>query len=376
MSAAVDWKSVREQFPPLAKFTYLNTATYGHTPRRAVAAMMAHLAHRDELACADFLSWFDDMDVLRADLGRLVGCAAGDVTFLPTAASALSLMIGGIDWQAGDRIVTLAHEFPNNVYYPALLGDRGVEFVETPWERFWDEIAQPRTRLVALSSVSYITGFRAPLEEIARELDRRGILFYVDGTQSVGALRMNVSAFEPAMMAVDSYKWLLTPNGASFAYVHPRVRQWLKPAVVGWRSHHDWRAVDSLHRGAPEFSAAAEKYEGGMIAFPVLYALHEVVRMVLELGPEAIETRTMGLADELRARLRAMGATVLHEGAPIIAARFPAGAYPEASAMARALRERGVHVSARHGNLRISPHFYNDEGDLEKFEAVVRAIRS
>ena len=83
---------------------------------------------------------------------------------------------------------------------------------------------------------------------------RSGILFYVDGTQSVGALRMDVSAFEPSMMAVDAYKWMLTPNGAGFAYVHPRVCQWLPPSVIGWRSHHEWRSVDSLHTGAPEFS--------------------------------------------------------------------------------------------------------------------------
>jgi len=253
----IDWSKVRAEFPALARRAYLNTATYGQTPRAAAAAIQAHLARRDERACADFLDWFDEADLLRAQLGRLIGCGARDIAFLPTASAALSLLVGGIDWAPGDRVVTLANEFPNNLYYPALLAGRGVQFVETPWERFWNEIAAPRTRLVAISTVSYITGFRAPLEEIASELDRRGILFYVDGTQSVGALRMNVASFEPAMMAVDAYKWMLTPNGAGFVYVHPRVRQWLAPAVIGWRSHHDWRAVDSLHTGAPEFSEAA-----------------------------------------------------------------------------------------------------------------------
>ena len=253
-----------------------------------------------------------------------------------------------------------------NLYYPALLGGRGVGFVETPWESFWDEIAKPGVRLVALSSVSYITGFRPPLDDIARELNRRNILFYVDGTQSVGALQIDVSSFEPAMMAVDAYKWMLTPNGAGFVYVHPRVREWLKPAVIGWRSHHDWRSVDNLHTGAPEFSTSAEKYEGGMLPFPLLYTLQEVIRLMRDIGPDRIERRVMGLADALRARLRAMGAIVLHEGAPIIAARFPSG-FPEASIMARRLKERGVLVSARHGNLRISPHFYNDASDLDRF---------
>ncbi len=366
-----DWSALRAEFPALAsrERTYLNTATYGQTPRAAVAAMEAHLARRDERACADFLSWFDDADALRSDIGLLIGCEARDVTFLPTASAALSLLMAGIDWQAGDRVVTLQNEFPNNVYYPALLGeDRGVEFVETDWDGFYAALT-PRTRLVALSTVSYITGFRAPLAEIARELDRRGILFYVDGTQSVGALRMNVQEFAPAMMAVDAYKWMLTPNGAGFAYVHPRVRQWLKPVVVGWRSHWDWRAVDNLHMGAPEFSETAERYEGGMLPFPLLYAMHAVVRLMLDAGPAAIEQRVMTLADDLRARLRRAGADVLHEGAPIVAAR----GFADASALARQLREAGVLVSARHGNLRVSTHFYNDAADLDRFERVLRA---
>jgi cysteine desulfurase / selenocysteine lyase len=143
------------------------------------------------------------------------------------------------------------------------------------------------------------------------------------------------------------------------------VRQWLQPAVIGWRSHHDWRSVDNLHTGAPEFSATAEKYEGGMLPFPLLYTLREVVRMMRELSPEAIERRVTTLADNLRGRLRKLGAEVLHEGAPIVAGRFPSG-FPDASTLARRLKERGVLVSARHGNLRISTHFYNNEADLDR----------
>lgn len=373
---ATDWAHLRAEFPALAPHhhrTYLNTATYGQTPRAATAAIMAHLAHRDELACSDFLSWFNDADRLRGSIGRLIGCSGDDIAYLPTAAAALSLMIGGIDWRAGDRVVTLDYEFPNNLYYPALLGGRGVEFVEAPWGRFLEEATHPRTRLVAISSVSYITGFRAPLAAIAAELERRGTIFYVDGTQSVGALRMDVGEFRPAMMCVDAYKWMLTPNGAGFVYVDPKAREWLQPAVVGWRSHHDWRSVDNLHTGAPAFSAAAEKYEGGMIPFGLLAGLEKVVDLMLEIGPETIEARVLALAADLRHRLARFGATVVHDNSQIVAARFPAG-WPEASTLARRLRERGVMVSARHGHVRISVHFYNDEGDLDRLRAALEGM--
>jgi selenocysteine lyase/cysteine desulfurase len=336
---------------------------------------MRHFERRDRFACTDFLEWFDDADRIRATLGRLIGCQADDIAFFVSASSALSLLLGGWDWKPGDRVVTLKDEFPNNLYYPALLGERGVEFVETEWEGFWDALT-PATRLVAMSTVNYTNGLRPPVEQIAARLRERGILLYLDGTQSVGALRVDVSALEPAMFAVNSYKWMLTPNGASFAYVHPAIRERLQPNVIGWRSHYDWRSVDSLHHGVPQFSPKAEKYEGGMLAFPSIYALGASADMMLELGMDRIERRVLELACGLRTRLRSAGARLLYDESPdfespIVAARFDGR---DASTLAKRLNEGRIAVSARHGNLRVSVHFYNNEQDLDRFAAGVRAL--
>ncbi len=118
---SVDWAAVRIEFPALADWTYLNTATFGQLPRRATEAVAAHFAHRDELACQDFLSWFDDAWRLREKIGRLIHCTADDIAFVPNASTALGLLLSGIDWRPGDRVVTLAHEFPNNLYAPGVL---------------------------------------------------------------------------------------------------------------------------------------------------------------------------------------------------------------------------------------------------------------
>src|ERR1700754_847215 len=106
------WPAVRAQFPALVNWTYLNAATFGHLPVRATQAVAAHFAHRDELACADFMSYFDDADRLRLKLGRLFNAAASDFFFIPNTSFALSTLLHGVDWQAGDRIVTLSPEFP------------------------------------------------------------------------------------------------------------------------------------------------------------------------------------------------------------------------------------------------------------------------
>jgi cysteine desulfurase/selenocysteine lyase len=358
----IDWKQIRTEFAALRDWTYLNTATYGQMPRRSNEAMLRHLTHRDELACSDFLTWFDDMDRTRESVSRLIHCHTDDIAFVSTASAALGILLSGLDWRAGDHIVTLEGEFPNNLYAPHFAG-AGVEFVETPWDRFYDAIT-PRTRLVLISLLNYASGFRPPLVEISEYLRERNVLLYVDGTQGVGALQFDTSSVRPSMLAVHGYKWMLSPTGAGFMYVAPELRDRLQPNVVGWRSDKRWREVDNLHHGRPEFKDSAEKYEGGMIPFALLYAMQASVDLMLELGPENIERRVLGLADTLRLRLRQMGAEVADGATPIVSARLTGR---DVSAVARRLKERKIEVSARHGFLRVSPHFYNDESDIDRF---------
>lgn len=370
-----DWSRIRAQFPALENWTFLNSATYGQTPRCAVEAAQRHLVHRDELACSDFLAWFDDADRTRERVAQLVRCEPDDVAFIGNAAFGLSLLIGGIDWRPGDRVITLADEFPNNLYYPALLAGRGVDFVECPWDHYADEVRHG-ARMIVLSTVNYSSGFRPPLEHVIHTAHQAGALVCIDGTQSVGALAFDFARLRPDMLVVDAYKWMLTPNGAGFMAVSRGVREWLKPNVVGWRSHHGWREVDRLHHGAPEFKTSAEKYEGGMLNFPSLYAMDATIRLMLDIGPQIIETRVLRLAEACRQTLRRLGARLFadhspHYDSPVIAARFEGR---DASALARELKGRRVLVAARHGNLRVSAHFYNNEEDLERLAIELKSL--
>ncbi|MCX6589302.1 MAG: aminotransferase class V-fold PLP-dependent enzyme [Acidobacteria bacterium] len=363
---------LRDQFPALARFTYLNTATYGLLSRRGRAAMVGHLDRRDDFACGDFLAWFDDIDRLRAKLARLVGAQADDIAFAPNAATPLSLLLNGLDWAPGDEIVTLENEFPNQLYFPALLANRGVKFVAAPWERLQDQITA-RTRLIVISQVSYSTGFRPPHLET---LDRRNALLYVDATQCLGALRFDGAAVRPDLLAVNGYKWMLAPNGAAFYAVSPALRAQLAPQVIGWRSHFDWRNVNNLHTDAPVFAEAAEKYEGGMLDFPSLYALEAAVDTLFELGPEPVARYALALNETLRAALRRVPGVTLYSDefpatgpTPITSARF---AGREAGGLAARLKaEHNILTSARCGRLRVSPHFYNDENDIDRLLAAL-----
>src|SRR5487761_1924297 len=252
-----DWQSIRSEFPALRNRAYLNTATFGQLPRRATEAVDAHWLRRDEFACTDFVTWYEDADRLRASIAN-----AGN------AAAALGTVIAALDLAPDDNIVTLQDEFPNYLYMPHVR--------EVPWDSFFHSM-DAHTRMVAISEVNYSTGFRPPQEERARYTRERGILLFVDGTQSLGALTVDVGKLGIDIYASHGYKWLISPTGSGFMAVSEQVRRRLRPTVVGWRSHKTWRDVDNLHHGAPEFLDSAEKYEGGGLPFPLLYAMEQSV---------------------------------------------------------------------------------------------------
>jgi cysteine desulfurase/selenocysteine lyase len=358
----MNWEKIRDDFPALANWTYLNTATYGQVPRRAVEAMNQHSEQRDELASTNFLDWYTDTDRMRASIAQLIHAGPDDIAFVPNAAAALSIVLSGIAARPGDNIVTLDDEFPNYLYQDSAR--------KVAWDRLLDSVDE-RTRLVAFSEVNYATGFRPPLAEISNFLGERGVPLFLDGSQSVGALTFDVRKTPVDVLAVHGYKWLMSPTGAGFMYVSPAFRKKLPPNIIGWRSHCDWRNVDRLHSGTPEFKDAAEKYEGGGLPFHLLYAMDASVHWMLEIGPDAIERRVMGLADSARSMLRRLGGEIADTGSQVVIARFPD---IDASAAARALREQKVVIAARHGRLRISPHFYNDEGDLKRLETALKNL--
>jgi cysteine desulfurase/selenocysteine lyase len=365
-----DWNAIRAEFPALANWTYLNTATYGQVPRRGVEAVAGHFAHRDQLACADFLAWYADADRYRADIARLINAAPDDIAYMPNSATALSLVAGGIDWKPGGNLVTLTDEFPNQLYLPALTQRHGIEFREAGYPQLLDAI-DARTQLVAISEVNYATGFRAPIAEIVRAAHAHGARVYVDGTQTVGALHFDVQRLQVDVLGVHAYKWMCSPTGIGFMYVAPEFRKILPPSTVGWRSHHDWRNVDNLHHGTPVFTPAAQRYEGGGLQFGLLEAMVASARWMNEIGPDVIEQRVLGLAAATRDRLRTLGATFDDCSSQIVAAKF---ANQDPSRLARELKARRVVVAARHGYLRVSPHFYNNESDLDTLISELRSL--
>jgi selenocysteine lyase/cysteine desulfurase len=370
--SGTNWPAIRAEFPSLRGRTFLNTATFGQLPTRTKEAAMAHFERRDQTAALDFLAWFDDLEKTRALIGRLIHCTADDIAFVPNAGYALALAISSIAWKPGDEMLTLHHEFPNQLYGHASVGARSVE---CDWSEFGSHVTD-RTRLVALSTVNYTTGLRPNLTRIVQDLRHRGVIVYLDGTQSAGALEFDFSAVKPDFFAVDTYKWMISPNGATFVAVHPNIRKRLQPTTLGWRSDREWRNVAQLHHGAPRFGETAEKYEPGMMPFPSLYAMDASLRFIEEIGIPKIEERVLQLANLLRLELAVTGAEFYQSKGDCLPSQIVTASLPgvDSGALAKTLAEQNINISARRAYLRISPHFYNNEDDVAKLLAAIRKI--
>lgn len=375
-----DWGSVRALFPVLRTWTHLNSAAFGPSPSTAVEAMNDFLVARDRMASLDFLEWFDRLDRIRGKVGQLIGANASDIAFCPNASTGLSWLLRGIDWRPEDEVVALDHEFPNNLYAPALLDAKGVRFRPLPApvgrfepDRVVDAI-RPRTRLVILSSVNYSNGIRTPLESLSWELRRKGVMLCVDATQSVGVLRLDLRKIPADYLVVHGYKWLMTPPGTGFVYIPARTRRWLRPSVVSWRSHKTWRQFEQLHEGRPEPPEEAAAFEGGVQGFAQLFAMEACIDLILTCGPQAVEERVLRLAAACRRILQAHGGVPLIQAeepceSPIVAARFPGR---DSSSLKQQLFVKRVAVSVRQGGLRVSPHLFNNDDDLERMSDALK----
>ena len=267
-----------------------------------------------------------------------------------------------------------ALEYPSNVYAWKHLADRGVELREI---RAVDgavtvesvaEAITPRTRLVAVSAVQFASGCRTDVDAIGRLCGERGMLFVVDGIQQVGAFPIDVKASGIHAMAACSHKWMLGLIGIGFLYVDREILPSIRPVLVGWKSVEDPFAFDGTQF---ELRKDAAKLEESAPPFPMVYGFGAAVDMLLDVGVENIEAHIRTLLDRAAGALEAIGCEVSpppQDRAGILMVKPQA----DVGALAEACRERNIAVSVRRGRLRLSPHIYNNEEDIDALVDLLR----
>ena len=369
---------VRSLFPITRRLAYLNHAGVAPVSTRVAAA----LARFAELATTEgalhYSERYDaEIERVRGRAAVLLGASSDEIAFVKNTSEGLGLVAAGLDWRPGDRVVTCDLEYPSNVYPWWSLAPRGVETVmlaseagRLPIERVRDALRDPRVRLLALSSVEFGSGARNDVEALGRLCRERDVLFCVDAIQSLGCLPLDARACGIDFLAADGHKWLLSVEGCGVFYCARERIDSVEPRVVGWRSVTDNQDFDRYHL---DLQPGAGRFEEGTPNTPGIFALGAAIDLLLEIGIEAVAARVLALTDRLAQALADRGAHVRSprgeaDRSGIVSFTLP-GEAPAATASR--LQDRGVVVAARRGGVRASPHFYNDDSDLEALLAAL-----
>ncbi len=366
------WQATRELFPVTRSLIYMNHAGVAPISTRVSEA----LAHYSQLSSEEGAyrynrSFLPEIRRTRVAASRLVGATPEEIAFIKNTTEGLGIVANGLDWQEGDKVITGDLEYPSNVYPWWHLKSKGVEtlMLQGAEGRYsLDEIkrslSDPRVRLLSLSSVEFGSGARNDLDVIGKLCREHDVLFCVDAIQSLGCLSLDVSQTPIDFLAADGHKWMLGCEGCGIFYCRRERIPLLRPTTVGWGNVVNSSDFDNYKLELPD---DANRFEEGTLNLPGIFALGAALELLLELEIDAIEKRVLSLTDQLEQGVCALGAEVLSprsegEKSGILSFQLP-GEDPETTV--DRLRAKNVFSIVRRGGVRLSPHFYNNESEID-----------
>jgi selenocysteine lyase/cysteine desulfurase len=315
----------------------------------------------------------EEANRVRGLAAQLINGSPDGVALTRSTAHGMSLVAQGLDWKEGDNVVGAQWEYPANVYPWMALANDGVEFRQAklvggrvlPDAIF--SLVDERTRVVAISHVEFWNGFRVDIDAVGAECRRRGIVFAVDVMQSVGALRVDVTRMPIDFCAAGAGKWLLGPPGIGFCYFAPHLLERVRPRVVGVISVS---AHDQYFDPELSFAPSARRFEESVVSMLDSAALGAALELLLEVGTDAIENRVLDLSARLAAGLFGRGYELVEpwprtrgESSGIVSFRKPGATHHE---VLRDLTAARVIARTHRDFVRLSPHFYNTEDEIDR----------
>ena len=373
----------RSLFPYLASGRiYLNHAATSPFSTRVADVLSRHLQDRMTGSIDSYESDIEMVKAWRRLVQQMIHAEGPErIAFQMNTSDAINVVASGLPWQGGDHILLNDAEFPANLHPFLHLRRHGVRIdllpapdgVVTP-ESVEDALT-PATRLVSLSAVQFLSGYRADLQEIGALCRSRGVVFVVDGIQSVGAVPCNVQELHIDALAAGAQKWQMSPPGTGFLYVSAELQDRIQQQYLGWLSvASPWNFRHLDQSPAP----SARRYEGGTLNIAGMYAMREAVSILLEFGIDAIAEHILGLTEILMRGLADIPGvrmvTPFDPGhrAGIVTIQPPSGV--RAEDVVAGLKARGISIAVREGLLRFSPHFYNSDEEMTRTSDEVRRI--
>jgi len=365
----------QHEFPVTRDKIFLGHAGVCPLPRRVCEAVERYAR---QCTGADQEEILPEGEIRRARqlAATMLGAQFDEIALVGPTSLGLSFVASGLTFRKGDNILVYFDDYPSNVYPWMALAERGVQVRllntrELGRIRLTDVLGQvdEQTRLVALASCHFLTGFRIDLAGIGQALHSRNIPFCVDGIQTLGAFPTPVEHVD--FLAADSHKWLLGPCAAGLLFVRKSMQEKLRPPVYGW---HNVRCPNYVAQEQLVYPPDARRYEPGTANLLGIVGLHAALELLLEIGIENISAELLRKRSWVVPALQAKGYTVLQAGAPpanssaIIAFHKPGLDLP---ALHQRLLENKILTSLRADRagqryIRLSPHFYNTDAELHR----------
>ena len=370
---------------PVAKtLAYFDHAAVAPLPSVAAQAITSWLDEATNQGDLYWPKWAKRVEIIRRNAAKLIGASADEIALTPNTSTSINFVAEGFPWKEGDNIVTFANEFPSNLYPWMNLHSRGVNTRVVQVEQGIAEIhrlfeaCDEQTRLISLSWVSFSSGYRftnEQLHEIVQEAHRRGIYVMLDAIQGLGIFPLDVTDLEIDFLAADGHKWMLGPEGAGLFYIRQQHLDLLRPLMVGWHSvanAFDFSNIDWKPR------QQASRYEGGTQNMVGTLGYGASLELLQNLG---VSTTVSPVADQIlaytqsaRSQLEELGAEI--HGSSDVEHLSGITSFTIPNVDLAHLRSEcmniGVILSHRDGRLRISPHAYNNQEDLERLLNLIR----
>jgi cysteine desulfurase/selenocysteine lyase len=358
---------------------------FAHAGVAALPQMVADAMIRYAQQSAENPQEFDDVlrevKATRRVCAELIGALPEEIALLGPTSLGLSLIANGLPWRQGDEVLCYHGDYPANVYPWLELERRGVvvRYLEPaqPGEitpELVESVLTSRTRLVALASCHFFSGYRIDVDAIGALLHQRGVLFSLDAIQTLGAFPTRVEHVD--FLSADAHKWMLGPCAAGIIYVKRTHFDLLRPTLLG-----AWNVVSPnfLVQDEIKFVPTAQRYEPGVLNFAGVFGMKAAIELLVGTGLERIAARLLELKAHLLAQIEPLGFRVLGSRDGVTATSITTFRHERASSanLFAALEVASVVASLRYDRegrdfLRFSPHFYNTEAEIDSAVRVLR----
>ncbi len=362
-------EKIREQFPITKNKVFLNHAAHSPLPK-PVAETICKCVEESSNFWTTSTEWNDGGKPFFA---KLIGAKPGEIAFVENTSVGLNIAANVLHYPPGSKIVTTDLEYPS-VVYPWLRRSLGVKvhYVKNvDWKILLEDVERAvddKTVAVAISHVEYVNGFRNDMRALSEIAHEHGAYLIVDAIQSAGAIPIDVKKDDVDFLTTACYKWLLSPTGAGYLYVKEELIEKFEPPLVGWASvkQEIFETIDFWDIWSLKLSETASRFEVGSPSFLSLIGATEAMKMLLNIGIENVERRILKLTDHLIEAVKNLGLKLQTPEELRYRSGIVNFKVEKPQEVTEKLSRKGIIVSARAHGIRVSPHFYNTEEEIDK----------